>query len=66
MGQQFTFTDCDTRGPSFDSQHPQGGAQLSVIPTLEFPRPFSARLFLRRFTDVVHSYTFRQTLTDIK
>ena len=30
-------TDCSSRGPRFNSQHPHGGSQLSVAPVPEDP-----------------------------
>jgi hypothetical protein len=31
-GSEFESTDCSSRGPGFNSQHPQSSSQLSVTP----------------------------------
>ncbi|CAO2583729.1 17-beta-hydroxysteroid dehydrogenase 13 [Lemmus lemmus] len=32
-------SDCSSRGPGFDSQHPHGSSQLSVTPVPRDPTP---------------------------
>lgn len=52
--------DYSSRGPMFDSQHPQFSSQLSVTPVAVGPMPSSS--FHWYCTNMIHQYTNRQNI----